>query len=103
MPYDAIAGDFARGVAVFFLVPLAFLFLALGYRLLKVYRTDRTEYMRNQLRNVSLAAAIRGEASSFYDGVRDERVSAGIAVDTKRNEWVEQGKLSEEAISNVLR
>jgi hypothetical protein len=102
MAYLAIASDIARGAAIWVLIPLAFTFFAIAYKLLRLYRTDRVEYVRNQQRSESTASVIRGDAKSFYDGVRDERVAAGIAVDTKKNEWVEQGKLSEEAVASLL-
>lgn len=103
MFYEFIAHDLSRGLATLFLLPTAALFILIGLRLWRVYLTDRSEYIRNQERSVSPRTVIRGGALSFFDSARDERVSAGIAVDTKTNEWVEQGKLSEEAIFNVLR
>jgi hypothetical protein len=100
----ATAIDIFRGVAIFVLVPLTFALMIITYRLYRAYRTDRrSEYAKNRARSPSLSAVARGAAPSFYDGVRDERVAAGIAVNTKTNEWVEQGRLSEEAISSVLR
>jgi len=100
--FSALASDFLRGIAVLILIPIAFTFLAGAFKLLHVYRTDRTEYLRNQMRATTPLAVMRGETNSFYDGVRDERVSAGIAIDGRNNRWVEQGKLSEEAVSAVL-
>jgi|SRR5260370_39304395 len=102
MAYQAIASDIARGVAILVLIPLACTFLVVAYKLIRLYRTDRAEYVRNQLRSRSTGAVVRGEATSFYDGVRDERVAAGIAINTKTNQWVEQGKLSEEAVASLL-
>jgi hypothetical protein len=98
------ATDLLRGLVLFILVPLAFAFAAIAWKLVRAYLSDRrSEYSRNRARSPSLVAVVRGEAPTFYDGVRDERVAAGVAVDIKANRWVEQGKLSEEAVSSVLR
>lgn len=70
-----------------------------GRRLL---RGDANEYRRNQSRVRSLKNVIRGEVPNRYDGTRDDRVAAGIAVDLKTNRWVEQGRLSDEALQDVL-
>jgi hypothetical protein len=95
--------DVLKGVALLVLIPLGFTFLIVTYRLVRIYyTTGRADYIRNRDRSRSFRNVIRGEVSSFYDGTRDERVSAGIAIDTNKNEWAEQGKLSEEAISSVL-
>lgn len=94
--------DLTKGIAALVLVPVTLAFLVIAWRLLRVYLLDRSEYQRNQARSPSLKAVLRGEAPTFYDGVRDERVAAGVARDLKTNKWVEQGKLSEEAVSNVL-
>jgi hypothetical protein len=103
-PAMATAADILRGTVILVLVPLTFALLTITYKLYRVYRTERrSEYAKNRARTPSLGAVVRGEAPSFYDGVRDERVAAGIAIDTTTNHWVEQGRLSEEAISSVLR
>ena len=99
---DPFILDLLRGIAVFVLVPAALILTVVTARLNRVYWTARSEYQRNQARSPSLRSVLRGEAPSFYDGVRDERVAAGVARDLKTNKWVEQGKLSEEAVSNVL-
>jgi len=103
MDADPVYMDVLKGVAIFILAPLAISLLIVSIKLLRVYRTDRGEYARNRDRSPSVWKVLRGETPTFYDGVRDERVAAGIARDVKTNQWVEQGKLSEEAISNVLR
>jgi hypothetical protein len=99
---DPFIVDLIKGVAALVLVPVTLAFLVIAWRLLRVYLMDRSEYQRNQARSPSLLSVLRGEAPTFYDGVRDERVAAGVARDLKNNKWVEQGKLSEEAVSNVL-
>jgi hypothetical protein len=99
---EAFASDFTKGVAVAVLLPLAVSLFVVGLKLLRVYWRDRSEYIRNQERSPSLDAVVRGEVPTFFDGIRDERVTAGLAIDTKNNTWVEQGKLSEEAVSSVL-
>lgn len=92
-----------RSVGLAVLIPLAISFLIIAVRLIRVIATDAEEYVRNQERSPSLRAIIRGEAPTLFDGARDERVMAGLAVDTNKNVWVEQGKLSEEAVSSVIR
>ena len=69
----------------------------------RVWRGNPLEYERNRHRIGSLRRAIRGEVPTVFDGTRDYRVAAGVAVDKKTNEWTEQGRLSAEAISAALR
>ena len=99
---EAVIVDALRGVATVILIPLAITFFFVAYRLTKAYLRDRSEYVKNKSRCVSPMAVIRGEAPTFFDGIRDERVVAGVAVDMKSNQWVEQGRLSQEALSGVL-
>ena len=87
-------GLFVTGAATILLVLLA----------VKIARGNRSEYERNRQRlGSSVVTAIRGEVPTVSDGTRDYRVAAGIAVDRKKNEWVEQGRLSSEAIAGALR
>ena len=67
MAYQAVAGDFARGIAVLVLMLLTSMSFTLAY--------------------IHLARFLRGETRSVYDGARDERVSAGVAIDLKHNRW----------------
>jgi hypothetical protein len=99
---DAFAHDLAKGAAILLLLPSAFACLVVAYKLVRVYLSDRSEYVRNRERTPSIRSVIRGEIPTFFDGIRDERVMAGLAINTIDNSWVEQGKLSEEAISSVL-
>jgi len=69
----------------------------------RIWRGNPLEYDRNRRRAGSLGQTIRGDIRTTHDGRRDYRVSAGIAVDVRKNEWMEQGKLSAEAISAALR
>jgi hypothetical protein len=103
MTTEPVAFDAVRGLALLALVPLSIAVLLLAFRLVRVYINDRSEYVRNKERSPSMKAVIRGELPNFHDAVRDERVAAGVAVDVRNNVWVEQGKLSEEAVSSVLR
>lgn len=68
-----------------------------------ILRSDRSAYERTRVRARSTTAALKGEVPTSYDGARDYQVAAGIAIDRRNNRWVEQGKLSNEAIANVLR
>lgn len=67
----------------------------------KVWRGDHVEYSRNRQRSTSLKAALRGEVPSLFDGNKNYRVAAGIVVDEETNEWKENGRLSEEAVSST--
>ena len=75
------------------------LFFALGIKLLF---SDRSEYQQNRNRYENIFAALTGTVKTVFDGSRDYRVRAGLAVN-KKNQWVEQGALSEEALDAVLR
>jgi hypothetical protein len=64
-----------KGAAILFLIPLALTFLIVAAKLFRVYISDRSEYARNQERSPDLRSVIRGQAHSFYENVRDERVA----------------------------
>lgn len=68
----------------------------------RILWSDSCEYRKNRQRTKSLYHVIRGELPTQFEGGRDYRVRAGLAVDRKRNVWVEQGILSEEALDAVL-
>jgi hypothetical protein len=71
--------------------------------LLRIIFGNAGEYERNRRRAGGFVKTIRGEVPTSFDGTRDSRVSAGIAIDRKNNAWLEQGKLSNEAIAGALR
>ncbi len=73
--------------------------LALAFR---VWRSGDDAYRRNRDRTPSILAAMRDEVRTRTGGARDYQVAAGLAVDLRTNQWVEQGRLSGEAISEVL-
>lgn len=66
-----------------------------------VLRSNRYSYERNRSITPSLKAVIRGEIPTYSGGKRDYTASAGVALD-RGNRWIEQGKLSDEALSDVL-
>ena len=70
---------------------------------IKLFRADRGEYERNRARSGKFWDPVRGAVKSSHGDVRDFRVRAGLAVDTRTNTWVEQGVLSDEAIDAVLK
>lgn len=74
--------------------------LQAGWALL---RAPAGEYRLNKQRIPFLLAPLRGTILTQYDGVRDFRSRAGLAVNRRTNEWVDQGTLSEEALDSVLR
>ncbi|MCF8470312.1 MAG: hypothetical protein K9G30_05975 [Parvibaculum sp.] len=68
-----------------------------------VLRGNRNEYNRNRNRlEKSLLRVISGNIPTKYDGTRDDKVAAGVAIDLKKNEWKEQGRLSDEALRDAL-
>lgn len=69
----------------------------------KLFRADRGEYERNRARSGKFWDPVRGAVKSSHGDVRDFRVRAGLAVNTRTNTWVEQGVLSDEAIDAVLK
>jgi hypothetical protein len=68
---------------------------------LQVLLGNRLEYERNRRRSGDLIRALKGDVPTVSDGTRDFRVAAGIAV--RDGKWVEQGRLSTEAVSAALR
>jgi hypothetical protein len=93
-------GHLLQGIAFFLLGAGSLLCGLLAWR---IWQGNRLEYERNRQRSISLRKALRGELSTVFDGRRDYRVSAGVAVDRSKNEWVEQGRLSAEAITAAVR
>lgn len=75
---------------------------------IRIWAGDSVEYRRNRFRTGSFWNALRGEISPELDGGRDFHIAEGIAIRERkcdgdqRLEWVPQGRLSEEAISNVV-
>lgn len=86
------------GLIVFVLGIVAFAMLLSAIRL---WRGNKSEYERNRSRIGSIADTIKGDVPTDFDGVRDYRVAAGLAIDTRTGKWKEQGRLSEEAISST--
>lgn len=79
-----------------------FLGLAMIKYGLALAKGDHNEYDRNRNRAHSITAVVRGEVSTKFDGLRDDKVAAGIAIDKRTNEWKEQGRLSDEALRDTL-
>jgi hypothetical protein len=69
--------------------------ISVGIRLMLASRSD---YDRNRERSPKPMDPIRGTLSVNHDGVRDFRVAAGLGVNLRDNTWVEQAKLSDEAL-----
>jgi hypothetical protein len=74
--------------------------LVLAYRL---WLGDSSAYEQNRLRTGSWRQSALGRVPTDFDGRRDYKVAAGIALDTSTNSWVEQGRLSAEAIAATLK
>ena len=78
----------------------------LGFCLLRigvlVLRGNKNEYDRNKSRVKNFPNIINGRVPTNRDGLRDDKVAAGIAVDLRNNSWQEQGRLSDEALRDAL-
>ena len=74
-------------------------FLMIGIRVL---RSDKSVYRKAQERSGSFVNPLRGRLKTVAEGGRDFNVRAGLAVNRK-NEWQEQGSLSEDLLDNILR
>jgi hypothetical protein len=96
---EDLVGAALAGVSVFF--GLCMLRIAA-----LIFLGDRNEYDRNRNRVAQgasgLRTILRGEVPTKYDGVRDDKVAAGVAIDLRTNRWREQGRLSDEALRDVL-
>jgi hypothetical protein len=79
---------------------LTLVFFVLGWR---VAFGNATEYERNRRRAKNIKQTFLGKVPPVFDGTRDARISAGLAVDRKTNQWIEQGRLSDEAVASALR
>jgi hypothetical protein len=88
----------ALGIAV-----TAIVTLRAGLLAVRLWRGDANSYDQNRIRTGSITNAALGLVPTDYDGRRDYRVAAGIAFNRKANSWVEQGRLSAEAVQSTLR
>ena len=79
-----------------------FISIVLAKLAYRIYASDGGEYSRNRQRSGKWNDALLGRLKTSEGGFRNYEVQAGLAVDTKDNVWVEQGKLSDEAIDSVM-
>jgi hypothetical protein len=77
--------------------------IACASMLYRILAGNKTGYDTNRKRVGKFLNNLCGKVPPVSDGTRDSRVSAGVAIDVRRNEWVEQGKLTREAVTAVLR
>ena len=69
---------------------------------LKILRGSRNEYERNRSRAKNPWIVFTGGINPRRDGTRDDKIAAGLAINIDSNEWVEQGRYSDEALHDVL-
>ncbi len=82
---------------------LIFISLCVFWFGLRLLRGSLSEYERNRSRTrKSFSNVLWGTVPTWHDGTRDEKVSAGMAINLKTNRWIEQGRLSDEALEDVL-
>jgi hypothetical protein len=78
----------------------ALCFFWVGYLLL---RGNKNEYERNRARvKRSFWNIFLGTVPTAHDGVRDDKVCAGVALNKNTNRWISQGRLSDEALEDIL-
>lgn len=83
-------------------IVFGFISLAFGVLAIYVFFSDPLEYRRNKKRSRNFSSTLKGKIARAHDGFRDSRVHAGIAINSK-NEWDEQGRLSDESINGIFR
>ena len=92
--------DFAQAILIAFGGIVAVSLFALA---VKLFRADKAEYKLNRRRSRSVVATLLGQVEGTHDTQnRDARVHAGLAVN-KKNEWVKQGALSDDALDAMLK
>lgn len=91
--------DVLRALAIF---ATAFVALRTGLLVFRLWRGDDGAYDQNRTRTGTVKNAAFGLVPTTLDGRRDYRVAAGIAFNRTTNAWVEQGRLSSEAIQSTL-
>ena len=69
---------------------------------IKLLRSDNSIYQSNRSYNKSFLAALKGKCEP-QSNPRDFRCAAGMAFDKKSGKIVFQGKLSHEAVQDVIR
>lgn len=69
---------------------------------IKILISEKGEYEATRNLTGGIRNALSGRVKTVRGGIRDCRVKAGLAIDKKTNQWVEQGALSEETINSVL-
>ena len=78
---------------------ISLVLFTLGFKLL---RSDNSIYQSNRSYNKSIIAALKGQCEPQVNA-RDFKCAAGMAYDKKSGKIVFQGKLSHEAVQDVLR
>lgn len=68
----------------------------------KIALGNANEYARNRTRAKSPWQVFTGGVNPRRDGVRDDKVAAGLAIKISTSQWVEQGRFSDEALHDVL-
>lgn len=90
--------ELVKAIFLFVFGIVAITSIAVG---LKIIFSDTNEYNRNRRKTGSWRNPLRGTVNTCCEGNgRDHSISAGLAV--KNNTWIEQGKLSDEAIDAIL-
>ena len=79
----------------------AITFAAIGSRISKANKAHYSQLREISGKNKPLKA-MRGEVAADREGARDYYVAAGMAINTKNNKIVNQGKLSSDAISTIV-
>ncbi len=68
----------------------------------RISRAPQYNYMRNMERTRDKMTAATGRLAPMTDDQRDFWIKCGLAIDTEKNEWVEQVGLSNEAVRSVI-
>ena len=91
--------DILVALVLLALLTLSLVFLRMG---IVLNNGSPDMYERNRKMAPRILDVLLGKVMTDSEGLRDYKVAAGIAYDVKKKQWVEQGKISTEAIVEML-
>ncbi len=80
-----------------------FLTIIFGAIALKLLFTTSHNYNKIHKISGSLGSVLKGSTPTYHNGYRDHRKKAGLAINLRTNEWIEQGTLSDDSLDTIFR
>lgn len=89
-------------IQILFALALLFVGIVFAALAVRLARSDTGAFERNRKRSKSIRSVIRGQANAREDASPDGLCHEAIAVDARKNRWIPQAALSDEAVDSLL-